>query len=124
MRSPGFTGESALHATIGRYRTTWPPGDGEPSLTTTLSVPVRPGQGGRPCIPGCICVTPEGCPCCDVATTRPPVLTRDSSALMRESSTQLTCEPGSESMCQDWCDHAGGGMQSNPDGSTTCTVYS
>lgn len=36
---------------------------------------------------------------------------------------QTTCEPGSESVCQEWCDHAGGGMSSNPDGSTTCTVY-
>ena len=38
--------------------------------------------------------------------------------------TELTCEPGSEAVCEAWCQHAGGGMSSNPDGSVTCTVYS
>jgi hypothetical protein len=113
VRSPRFTGESAVYATTGHYRTSWLPGDGEPSLWVALSVP---GKRGRDCIPGCICVTPEGCPCCDVIATRRPTM-------MRESSTTLTCQPGSESTCQDWCDHAGGGMSSNPDGSTSCTVY-
>ncbi|MFJ9608397.1 hypothetical protein ACIRS1_18880 [Kitasatospora sp. NPDC101176] len=36
--------------------------------------------------------------------------------------TTVTCEPGSSSVCEEYCDHAGGGMSSNPDGSTTCTV--
>lgn len=38
------------------------------------------------------------------------------------AATEVTCAPGSEDVCTAWCDHAGGGMQSNPDGSTTCTV--
>jgi len=36
--------------------------------------------------------------------------------------TEVTCEPGTSSLCEDYCQHAGGGMSSNPDGSTTCTV--
>jgi hypothetical protein len=39
------------------------------------------------------------------------------------SQTAVTCAPGTESYCEAWCSHAGGGMSSNPDGSTTCTVY-
>jgi hypothetical protein len=38
------------------------------------------------------------------------------------SATQVTCEPGSEAVCDAWCSHAGGGMSTNPDGSVTCTV--
>jgi hypothetical protein len=116
MRSPGFTGESAIYATARHYRTARTVSGGAPSLTAALSLPPRPGQRGRACLPGCICVTPEGCPCCDMAAPRQPTM-------LRTASMQLTCEPGQESMCQDWCDHAGGGMSSNPDGSTTCTVY-
>lgn len=37
--------------------------------------------------------------------------------------TVLDCEAGSAGLCEDYCNHAGGGMSSNPDGSTTCTVY-
>ena len=33
----------------------------------------------------------------------------------------VTCEQGSEAVCDGFCTKAGGGMQSNPDGSTTCT---
>ena len=72
MRSPGFTAESAIFPAAGHYRTTWPLGVGEPSLTTALSVPGRPSGRDPGRIPGCICVTPEGCPCCSAVTTRPP----------------------------------------------------
>jgi hypothetical protein len=37
-------------------------------------------------------------------------------------STALNCPGASSDLCTAWCDHAGGGMQSNPDGSVTCTV--
>src|SRR4051794_3490426 len=36
--------------------------------------------------------------------------------------TRVTCEPGSEAVCEGFCTLEGGGMSSNPDGSTTCTV--
>jgi hypothetical protein len=119
MSAPGFTGESALYPTVGHYRSAWSTARGEATLTAALSPILSGGRGRggrRGCIEGCICVTPEGCPCCDVL---PP----EQRILQREPSMQTTCEPGTESMCQDWCDHAGGGMSSNPDGSTTCTVY-
>lgn len=122
MRSPGFTGESAIRPAAGHYRTTWPLGGGGPALTTALSVPGRFGGRDPGCIPGCICVTQEGCPCCSAVTTRPPTTTRNA-ALHSAPAMVTTCEPGTADICQDWCDHAGGGMSSNPDGSTTCTVY-
>jgi hypothetical protein len=34
---------------------------------------------------------------------------------------RLTCEPGSEALCEEYCTHTNGGMSSNPDGSVTCT---
>jgi hypothetical protein len=117
MRSPGFSGELALYRTGHRYRTTWP---GHPAIGLALQARAtwsgRPGPGRPDCIPGCICVTPEGCPCCDVVPDR-------MLAAARDTHVALTCQPGQDSMCQDWCDHQGGGMSSNPDGSTTCTVY-
>jgi hypothetical protein len=35
---------------------------------------------------------------------------------------RVTCEPGSEAVCEGFCTLEGGGMSSNPDGSTTCTA--
>ena len=32
----------------------------------------------------------------------------------------VTCEQGSECVCVEYCDHVGGGVASNPDGSVTC----
>lgn len=114
MRSPGFTGELAVYRTSRSYRVAW---SGRPTMGLALMVlNGRSGQGRQDCIPGCICVTPEGCPCCDVIQdqTLPP---------MRETHVALDCQPGQESVCEDWCAHQGGGVSSNPDGSTTCTVY-
>lgn len=34
---------------------------------------------------------------------------------------KLTCSQGSESVCDAWCGHVGGGMSSNPDGSVSCS---
>lgn len=113
MRHPGFTAEAALGRSSAHYRTTvsWL---GPLAVVPTIAASAAPRR--EDCLP-CVCVTPEGCPCCDVMTKEQP-------AFMSEGSTTLNCEPGSEGVCQEWCDHAGGGMQSNPDGSTTCTVYS
>jgi hypothetical protein len=127
VRSPGFNAYAAVYPTARHYRTMWSPADSRTSLSAALSIPVPhrpvtgplgpvPGPMGRKCDPTCLCVVPEGCPCCEVIAPRQP--------FMREASTRLTCEPGSESTCMEWCDHAGGGLSSNPDGSTTCTVYS
>jgi hypothetical protein len=35
---------------------------------------------------------------------------------------RLTCEQGSEAVCEGFCTLEGGGMSSNPDGTTTCTA--
>jgi hypothetical protein len=35
---------------------------------------------------------------------------------------RVTCEPGSEAVCEGFCTLESGGMSSNPDGSTTCTM--
>jgi hypothetical protein len=34
---------------------------------------------------------------------------------------KLTCEMGSEAICESFCGSHGGGVSSNPDGTTTCT---
>jgi hypothetical protein len=59
MKIPGFTAEASYskpsesyHGTSGRTR----------NAQSARVIPQRLSQGN--CIPGCICVTPEGCPCC------------------------------------------------------------
>ncbi len=42
-------------------------------------------------------------------------------AISPASAGSLTCEPGQEALCDEYCSHVGGGMSSNPDGSVTCT---
>jgi hypothetical protein len=59
MNMPGFTAEASLDTSREHYHLTtrWNVTDGQavaPQLTRSL---------GR-CIPNCICVTDEGCPCC------------------------------------------------------------
>ena len=113
MRMPGFTAETALLAAGRSYRAISRAGGRSSAISPSLVA----SRGSKPgCDPTCVCVTPEGCPCCQSVGRGQPVL-------MQESSTSTTCEPGSETVCEEWCQHAGGGMSSNPDGSTTCTVY-
>ena len=60
MPMPGFEAESSLlelgsyksHARSGNF---WEPSPWEIGPASIFA---------RPCIPGCICVTGEGCPCC------------------------------------------------------------
>ena len=35
---------------------------------------------------------------------------------------RVTCEQGSEAVCEGFCTLTSGGMSSNPDGTTTCTA--
>lgn len=77
------------------------------------------GGGGRGCIPGCICVDPKGCPCCDSVSTLPRA-----AALAPAAGPQIVVwcpdgDRGCEQICSDW----GGGMSSDAGGGTTCTVY-
>lgn len=120
---PGFTAGSAVYAARRSYRI------GARSSSSSDSSGVVPSIGragrGRDCIPGCICVTPEGCPCCDTIFPVPETRGEATRNVLRERATPTvaTCEPGAESICVEWCDHAGGGLSSNPDGSVSCTVY-
>ena len=120
MMLPGFAAEAALAAPSRSYGNASFAGRGDGTMVSPAQArwagSRRPGGLGRPCIEGCICVSPDGCPCCDSMPIGLP-------KARREPSTALTCEPGSAGMCEEWCDHSGGGMSRNPDGSTTCTVY-
>ena len=60
MNMPGFTAEASLYAVRTKYRMASAGffaanGNIQPQLRRT------PGD----CIPGCICVSPIDCPCCD-----------------------------------------------------------
>jgi hypothetical protein len=130
MKMPRFTAEASLYKTNGHWFTAqvavYARG-GSYGVMATLSGSnrasrVTPRPMGSPvpnrgCNPGCLCVYPEGCPCCE-SIGSPQQLVGN------RALTELTCEPGAEAYCEDWCQHAGGGMSTNPDGSTTCTVYS
>src|SRR5438552_719030 len=117
MKVPGFTAEATVYATDRSYRmiARIPGSNGTPGVSPSL---IGSRVPGRDCIQGCICVQPEGCPCCESIWKawnwqRPFAI--------RAPSTVLTCEPRQEAVCKDWCQQQGGGMSSNPDGSTTCT---
>ncbi|RKT09656.1 hypothetical protein BX285_6757 [Streptomyces sp. 1114.5] len=99
MRTPGFTAEQSLDAAAPRYRAAAAggvrePGGVEPSRVRPAGLNIRCGT-----------------------RRRAGAVRRDFAEVMT-----VTCEPGSSSVCEDYCAHAGGGMSSNPDGSTTCTV--
>lgn len=86
------------------------------------------GTGGLDCILGCICVQPEGCPCCDpvVIPPRLPQPSAPSADLFfrdLQARAWISCPSGTEEACTAVCDNHHGGMQSNPDGSMTCTIY-
>jgi len=65
-RLPGFTADASIGAASGRYQQR----DAEPAVTTTGYFAqawrvTPPGMRGKqPCIPNCVCITREGCPCC------------------------------------------------------------
>ena len=63
MNTPLFTAEASLYKTSSQYNTTstyffaTAEGNVMPQQTLLWSLP-----GG--CIPGCLCIVAEGCPCC------------------------------------------------------------
>lgn len=116
---PGFSAESSVYTPTGTYRgySRRETGGG----ATAVLAFSWPGGPKPDCDPTCLCrsragVTPRGCPCC--ASIEPGTVARFS-----RTPTTLDCEPGSEAVCDEWCAQQGGGMSSNPDGSTTCTIY-
>jgi hypothetical protein len=59
-RIPGYTAETSIYSSAMQYRV-------GPKEAPTPSV-LQPQLRRRPkddCIPGCICVSPINCPCCD-----------------------------------------------------------
>lgn len=64
MTIPRFDAEASLYKTSGHYRLA------TGRFSGLYAEQVRPQffyprRGGDWCIPGCICVSPIGCPCCD-----------------------------------------------------------
>lgn len=114
-RMPGFTAEAADYASGNSYRSTF----GRTGTTAVSGVTpslVAP-DGGR-CIPGCICVTPEGCPCCD-SIFKGVRLPR-----MRVAMNAGAGDAGSLYDTVDaWCTAHGGGMASMADGTVQCFLY-
>jgi hypothetical protein len=65
MNIPGFTAEASLAKTIGRYTLVPIRATGAFGRALIPQQIRRLGTPNQPCIPGCICVSPFGCPCCD-----------------------------------------------------------
>jgi hypothetical protein len=57
---PGFTAGSSLQQRVGVYASRGRPSAGRAAVRAQLLW----GRGPGGCIPGCICVTFENCPCC------------------------------------------------------------
>jgi len=60
-RTPGFTAEIALGRGSRPYSSRHKGGHATPQVVPQFS---RLGRPTGECIPGCICVSPFGCPCC------------------------------------------------------------
>ena len=103
---PGFTAEAAVYASGRSYRAV----AGTSASHAASGVFLSFAERSRDCIPGCVCATQEGCPCCDSFGS-----TQRSSVVRVRMQTRTPFE--------DWCDHAGGGLSSDPDGGVTCTIY-
>ena len=114
-RMPGFTAEAAHYPSATSYGSR----AARPEASGVLPSLVAPGPGR--CIPGCICVTPEGCPCCD-SIFKPPWGRRV--ALNAGASNAGAPNAGSGrnlvAAFDAWCTDHGGGMASMPDGTVQC----
>jgi hypothetical protein len=64
MTALGFTADVTLYKASGRYRVTVGPASGFYAEQVRPQLSIR-RNGADGCIPGCICVSPIGCPCCD-----------------------------------------------------------
>lgn len=63
MNLPGFTVEASLAKSGGRYA--FVPGLATGTFGRAIPQLRRLDEPKEPCIRGCICVSPIGCPCCD-----------------------------------------------------------
>ncbi len=72
---PRFTAESSLVKSGGRYAFV----TGRAAGTFGRAIPQLQwlGEIKKPCIPGCICVSPIGCPCCDSLGWPWPIVLKD-----------------------------------------------
>jgi hypothetical protein len=74
MGTPGFTADVSLYKTGGRYRMA------AGVVSDLYAEQIRPQSyvwsGGRWCIPDCVCVGPDVCPCCGSFWNHPSVLFR------------------------------------------------
>jgi hypothetical protein len=111
---PGFTAEAAYYRSGNSYRAA--AGRTGPADSGVVPSLVSPN---RRCIQGCICVTPEGCPCCDsiFRGVRLPQM----QFAMNAGAPNAGANAGSLIDTVDaWCTAHGGGMASMPDGTVQC----
>ena len=66
MNMPGFTAAASLYKESERYRTVDHPAAAQAAHAGVYpQIRDRPtGRWSGPCIPNCICVGPDECPCC------------------------------------------------------------
>ncbi|MFJ9606194.1 hypothetical protein ACIRS1_07515 [Kitasatospora sp. NPDC101176] len=68
MNMPGFAAESSLGPPGGYYRTgahRQGPPSGRRGVAPARALGSGLNASGLGCIPNCVCITAEGCPCCD-----------------------------------------------------------
>jgi len=115
-RMPGFTAQAADYPSGNSYRSI------SASTGTTAASGVFPSLVAPPrrgCIPGCICVTPEGCPCCE--SIFKGVRFPRTRLAMNAGAPNAGANAGSLVDAFDaWCTANGGGMASMSDGTVQC----
>lgn len=115
-RMPGFTADAGDYPSGNSYRS-MSAGAGPTTTSGVFTSFVSPR--GR-CIQGCICVTPEGCPCCESIFTGAR-LPRTRMAMNAGVSNAGAGDAGSLVDTVDaWCTAHGGGMASMADGTVQC----
>lgn len=114
-RMPGFTADAAVYASETSYRLV---AGASGSNGDSGVIPSFAGPKSRGCIPGCICTTAEGCPCCDTIykSRRAPAF---------RARIYASADAGAGSLAEvldAWCTAHGGGMQSMSDGTVQCNL--
>lgn len=89
MMTPGFTAEVALPAAEAIYRTVPGRPGGVPTVAALPSAGSSTDVNGG-CIEGCVCVTAEGCPCCDVVASQQPITLQESTVAKRPAGNRFT----------------------------------
>jgi hypothetical protein len=68
--TPGFSAEITVHQAAGRrYRG---PARGQGTAPRAVPAALRIMRPDGNCVPNCVCVTQEGCPCCNYFDLAPP----------------------------------------------------